>query len=181
MPFFYAPTFEKPNRQAASIIPHVKQSAPDHLLVLNTPGPMHTFYLHPIIEFNAGSGLDVRVLSSMNGVMSVERVDNRSFVLQADRKGWLTNIFAGMLRSSKPPKPDRVYRKGLFTATLANMTRDGRDVLAVRFDMNEPLDSSSILFLYWDGEVFRPIDLAALPLGEVVRLADTSDVWSSMW
>ena len=181
MPFMYLPSFERPGNDAASILPHVQDRHPAHVLLLNTPGLFHTFYLGPVVEFRIPGHTDVRVLSSMNGVMSVERIDDRSFVLHADRKGWLTNVFAGMLRSSKPPKPGRVYRKGLFTATLAKMTRDGRDVLAVRFDMTEPLDNSSILFLQWDGETFRPIDLAALPVGKIVRLADTSDVWSSLY
>ena len=181
MPHMYVPAFEKPNEQVASILPHVEERDPDHLLVLNTPGCMHTFYLQPIVAFYAKPSLDVRVLSSMNGVMSVERVDDRSFVLRADRTGWLTNVFAGMLRSPRPPKPGRVYEKGLFTVTLVEMTPDGRDVLTVRFRLDRPLDGPGILFVRWDGETFRPIDLAALPAGQTVTLADTSDVWGSMW
>ncbi len=160
---------------------HLAERDAEHLCVLNTPGAMHTFYLQPIIEFYAKPSLDVRVLSSMNGVLSVERVDDRSFVLRADRAGWLTNMFARILRSPGRPKPGRVFERDILTATFVEMSRGGRDVVAVRFDMDRPLDDASLLFMQWDGESFRPIDLAALPVGEVVTLADTSDVWASMW
>jgi len=181
MPYVYTPTFERPNQQAASIFPHVEQGAPDQLLVLNTPGPIHTFYLHPIIEFHTRPGLDVRVLSSMNGVMSVERADDRGFVLRADRKGWLTNFFAGILRSPARLKPEKVYKKGVLRAHLVELTSDYRDVLAVRFELDRPLNDPGMLVVYWDGASFRPIDLAGLPTGQTVTLADTSDVWASMW
>ena len=181
MPFMYLPSFERPSKDAAIIFPYVEDKHPDHILLLNTPGAFHTFYMSPIVAYHTGRNIDLRVLSSMNGVVSVERVDDHSFVLRADRAGWLTNVFAGMLRSPKPPQPGRAYEKGIFTATLLEMTPGGRDVLVVRFEMNLPLDDSRLLFLQWDGEAFRPIDLAALPVGETVTLADTSDVWASMW
>jgi hypothetical protein len=142
---------------------------------------MHTFYLHPIITFHAKPGLDVRVFSSMNGVMSVEHIDEDSFVLHADRKGWLTNFFAGALRALSPLEPGMIYEQDIFSATLVGLSRDRRDVLAVRFKLDRPLDFPSLLFMYWDGEVFRPIDLASLSPGQVVTLADTSDLWASMW
>lgn len=72
-------------------------------------------------------------------------------------------------------------RPWALAATLVEMSRDGRDVLAVRFDLDRPLDDPGLLFMQWDGETFRPIDLAALPAGESATLADTSDVWASMW
>lgn len=180
-PLMYARAFQKPNRQTATMFPHVDSRDLDHVVVLNTVGPVHTFYLTPLVMHHVGRPIDVRVLSSMNGVVSVERLNERSFVLRTDRKGWLTNMFAGLLRSAKPPEPGRVYEKGLLTVTLVEMTPDGRDVLAVRFDMDRPLDDPGVLFMQWDGQTFRPIDLAALPAGETITLADTSDVWASMW
>ena len=181
MPFMYRPSFEKPNEQAASMLPHLEERDPDHLIVLNTPGALHTFYLQPIVAFHAKPGLDVRVLSSMNGVMSVERVNDRSFILRADQKGWLTNFFAGVLRSSRPLKAGKAYEKDVLTATFAELSSDRRDVLAVRFEMDRPLDDPIILFMQWDGETFRPIDLAGLPAGQIVTLADTSGAWAGMW
>jgi hypothetical protein len=177
----YVPSFDRPNRDAESILPHVEATGCDHVVVLNTPGLFHTFFLGPIVEFEVERSIDVHVLSSMNGVMSVERVGDRSFVLRADRNGWLTNPFAGMLRSPRPPRPGRVYEKGLFKVTLLQMSPQGRDLRAVRFDMNRPLDDPDVLFIQWDGQTFRPIDLAGLHLKQKVTLADTSDVWASMW
>jgi hypothetical protein len=181
MPYVYTPTFEKPNRQAESILSHLEEQMPDHLVILNTPGPMHTFYLHPIIEFHAGPSLDVRVLSSMNGIMSVERIDDSSFVLRADRSGWLTNFFAGILRAPVRLNPDRAYDRGVLRAQFAELTSNRRDVLAVRFGLNRPLDDPGMLVMRWDGESFRPLNLSTVPVGETITLADTSDVWSSMW
>jgi len=111
----------------------------------------------------------------------MERVDDRSFVLRADRKGWLSNVFAALLRSPARLKPGTAYEKSMLTATLLEVTQDGRDVLAVRFEMDRPLNDPHVLFLQWNGSAFRPIDLAALPVGKLVTLADTSDVWGSMW
>jgi hypothetical protein len=181
MPFMYVPSFGKLREQVATALPHVRERHPDHVLLLNTPGFFHAFYPPTIVEYYAGRPLDVRVLSAVNGVMSVERVDDGSFILRADRAGWLTNVFAALLRSPGRLKPGRVYEKRILTATLLEMTQDGRDVLAVRFDMDRRLDDPQVLFLQWDREAFRPIDLAALPAGEIVTLADTSDVWGSMW
>jgi hypothetical protein len=69
----------------------------------------------------------------------------------------------------------------MMTATYVETTRDGHDILAARFEFDRSLASPDLLFLQWDGRVFRPIDLAALPVGERLTLADTSDVWASMW
>jgi hypothetical protein len=181
MPLIYVPSFRKPTIQAASILPYIEERHPDHVLVLNTPGMLHTFYLQPIVAFYSRPGLDARVLSSMNGVMTLERVGERSFIIRAEDAGWLTNMFAKMLRSPKPPEPGRTFENDLFKATFAEMTPDGRDVLAVRFELNRPLNNPAVLFIQWDGQTFRPIDLAALPLNEPVTLADTSDAWASMW
>ncbi len=66
------------------------------------------------------------------------------------------------------------------TATVVETTPDDRDLLAVRFHLDRPLRDPDLLFLQWDGEAFRPFDFAALPAGESVTLADTSDVWAGM-
>ncbi len=179
MPYFYLPSLEKLPRQVTTAVPHVEQSGAGHVLLLNTPGMAHTFYPPAILRYHAGD-LDARVLSSLNGVVSVERTDERSFVIRADRKGWLTNFFAAIFRAAGSPGIREVYERDLLTATVVEKTNSGRDLLAVRFRLDRPLGDPDLLFLQWDGEAFRPMDLAALPLGESVTLADTSDVWASM-
>ncbi len=179
-PFAYLNSLNRPNADALSALPYIEERDPVHVLILNTPGLFHTFYLHPAIEYGLGYAVDVRVLSSMNGVMSVERLDETDFVLHADRRGWLTNPFSAVLRSSRPLRQGKVYEEDPFTATLQTLTTDGRDVVAVRFHVRVPLSDPSLLVLTWDGAAFRPLDLASVPAGEKIRLADTSDVWASM-
>lgn len=180
-PLLYLRSAERPRHDAQTILPAVAARQPDYVFLLNTPGFMHTIFLSPIIEYYAERPLEARVLSSMNGVMQVARVDERSFILRADRKGWLTNLFAGMLRAPRPLRPGRVYDQGVMTATLLELSPDRRDVLAVQFTFRRPLDDQRTLFAYWDGTAFRKLDLLDLPLGEHQTLADTSDVWASMW
>ncbi|MCP3962914.1 MAG: hypothetical protein GY719_34175, partial [bacterium] len=131
-------------------------------------------------RYYAGLELDVRVLSSLNGVVSVERLDERTLVIRADRKGWLTNFFASVLRGGAAPPVGEVFERDLLTATIVETSSDGRDLLAVRFRLSRRLEDPKLLLLAWDGEAFAPLDLAAVPPGQSVTLADTSDVWASM-
>jgi hypothetical protein len=181
MSVVYGFSFERPAEEAMSAVPHIVERDPEYVIVLNTSGPMQTFYLHPMIQYHGGLHLDVRVLSSMNAVVSVERTDERSLVLRADRAGWLTNMFAGMLRAPGRLEAGRVFQRGFMTASFAEMTSSGRDILAARFEFDRPLDDPRMLFLQWDGETFRSIDVTGLPVGLAFTLADTSDVWGSMW
>ena len=171
---------EKVREQVATAVPHVEQSGAEHVLLLNTPSMAHTFYPPEILRYYAGLDLDVRVLSSLNGVVSVERLDERTFVIRTDRKGWLTNFFASVLRGGPAPPVGEVFERDLLTATIVETTADGRDLLAVRFRLSRRLEDPKLLLLAWDGEAFAPLDLAAEPAGKSVTLADTSDVWASM-
>jgi len=88
-------------------------------------------------------------------------------------------MFARIFRT-RPLAAGRVYDTDLFQATLVELTPDGSDVLAVRFDLKRPLDDPSLLFLYWNGREFEPLDLASLAPGASLELADTSDIWAGM-
>jgi len=176
----YLPSLAKPERAALTALGAIEKRSPDHVLLLNTSGPFETFYAAGIVEHHLGRPIDLRVLSSCNAVMSVTRIDDRTFVLRADRPGWLSNMFARIVRAEPRLRKGKVYAKGLFTATLLEMTPDGSDVLAVRFEMSVPLSDPGLLFLSWDGPGYRRIDMAKLPAGKALRLADTSDVWASM-
>ena len=89
--------------------------------------------------------------TSLNGVVSVERVGERSFVIRADRKGWLTNFFAAIFRAAGPAGIREVYERDLLTATVVEKTADGRDLLVVRFRLDRPLADPDLLYLQWDG------------------------------
>jgi hypothetical protein len=179
-PFYFAPSFSKPERDSLTAQSVIEKRNPDHVLVLNTSGPCLTFYMGGILEYHTGHQTDVRILSACNAIMSLERTGYSSFIIHADRKGWISNIFARMFRTKPILKKGRIYKNNLFSATLLELTPDEKDVLAVRFEMETSLDDKSLLFLYWDGSQFQSIDIAALTDGEKIMLADTSDVWKSM-
>lgn len=178
-PHIMLPSLVAPERQALTALPHIRERRPDHVLVLNTGGIFMTLYASGVLEYHEGGYIDLRLLSSCDGVLSVERLPGDSFVIRSDRAGWLSNMFARILRT-RPLAAGRVYDTDLFQATLLELTADGSDVQAVRFDLKRPLDDRSLLFLYWDGRGFEPLDLASLAPHESLELADTSDIWASV-
>lgn len=178
-PYIMLPSLVAPERQALTALPHIREGRPDHVVVLNTSGSFMTLYASGVLEYHQGEYIDLRLLSSCNGVLSVERVPGDSFVIRSDRVGWLSNTFARIFRT-RPLAAERVYDTDLFQATLVELTPDGSDVLAVRFDLKRPLDDPLLLFLYWNGREFEPLDLASLAPGTSLELADTSDIWAAM-
>ena len=177
-PHVMLPSLVAPERQALTALPHIREQRPDHVLVLNTGGMFMALYASGVLEYHQGGYVDLRLLSSCNAVVSLERLPGDSFVIRSDRAGWLSNVFARIFRN-RPLTAGRVYDTDLFQATLLELTPDGNDVLAVRFDLKRPLDDPSLLFLYWDGRGFEPLDVASLAPGASLELADTSDVWAS--
>jgi hypothetical protein len=181
MPFAYLPSFQKLGRDAITAVPHIAERQPKHVVILNTPGSMHCFYMQPTLEHQVGRALDVRVLSSMNGIMSVEPAGERELLVHTDRAGWLTNPFASALARPGAPRLGKVFEEELFTATPVALTEDQTDVATVHFRMNLSLDDPSVLILAWDGTAFVPFDPTTKEAGQETLLADTSDVWASMW
>jgi hypothetical protein len=175
-PYSYVPGLSKMERETLTALSHIEEREPRHVVMLNTSGLMNTFYPPMTIGFHRGRWMDVRVLCASNAVVTIERVGDDSFVIRSDRPGWLSNFFAKALRVEPILEEGRVYENKLFSATLLRLTDDKTDVLAVRFDMHKSLSDESVLFLYWDGKAFRPIDLSALPIGERELLADTSNI-----
>jgi hypothetical protein len=151
-------------------------------VVLNTSGPGLTLYVRDELAWQTGMRIDTHILSSLNGVVTLERTGERSFILRTDRRGWLTNIFALILRTSRKLHEGQTFSRQLFTATLLELDsrEDFPDALAVRFDIAESPGDAGLLLVAWDGTAFVPIDLEEIPQGERRQLADTSDVWASM-
>jgi hypothetical protein len=180
MPNEYRKSLQLPEKEALTALPHIRDHHPDHVVALNTSGMFVTFYVGGALAFEEGGPVDVRLLSSCNGVLSVERVDEDSIVIRTDRPGWLSNLFARAVRTVPHLEMGRTYERDLFTAVLLETTPDGSDALAVRFDMALPLDDPRVLFLSWNGESFEPIDLLGLPVGERIPLWDSSNVWEAL-
>lgn len=180
-PFSFLPSFNKMEKDALTAKPFIEERRPDHIIVLNTNGPFITFYFGGTLKYYLGYPVDLRVLSACNAVISVEPTGDNSFVIRADRKGWLSNAFAKILRTDPTLQKGKVYKNNLFSATLLELTPDKTDVLSVRFDIAKSLVHQSLLFLYWDGKSFRAMDFGALGEGEEVVLADTSNIWDSMY
>lgn len=180
--FVYRASFELPERQVRSLVALVEAHRPEHVIVLNTSGPFLTFYLGDEVSWRVGRRVDVRVLSSLNGVMTAERTSDRAITLRTDRRGWLTNMFAMVFRTSPRLERDQSFRTGLFTAKVVELDTTGTppDALAVRFDMTRALDDPRVLVVTWTGDAFAVFDPAGWPPGGRRVLADTSDVWASM-
>ncbi|MBM4081045.1 MAG: hypothetical protein FJ278_15180 [Planctomycetes bacterium] len=184
VPYQFLPSLQKSERDVLTGLDAVRRHAarqPDaQVIVLNTSSFMLAFYVGEIYEQRLTRPIPTYVLSSLNGKVTLERIGPRSFLVRTDRPGWLSNVIASAVRNDWPLDAGRVYRRKLFDATLIELTPDGRDALAVRFDFQRPLDDPSLLFLAWDGQRFSPLNPATLELTRPIPLADTSDVWKSM-
>jgi len=176
----YKASFDQPEVDSATAVPHVQASGADEVFLLNTWGSFATLYVEESIERQSGRSVDVHLLSSCHGVIHFERLDDRSFLVQTDREGWLSNMFARLVRVDPVLEQGRVYDREHFDATLVEVLPDGSDVLAVRFELDRPLSDPSLLFLAWDGSAFVPLDVAVLPVGEPHLLFDSSDPWAAM-
>ncbi|UCH35860.1 MAG: glycosyltransferase family 39 protein [Armatimonadota bacterium] len=184
LPKTYLASMQRPEHDVLTSLDvvraHVEKNPDGTVVILNTSGQFLTLYVGGIYQFNLRRTVPTRILSSLNGQVTLERTGLRSFVLSTDRPGWLGNLFARVVRCNRQLTPGRVYRTSLFDAALRRLTPDRTDVLSVEFHFRRPLDDPSLLFLTWNGRAFVPLDVAALELGRRMPLANTSDIWRSM-
>jgi hypothetical protein len=181
MPWMFLPSFKKPEKELRTLLPYLSERQPEHVVLLNTSGIFLTFYAWDTVNYLSDQPQDVWLLSSAQGVFSMERTGESSFIIHTDRPGWLNNLFTRLLRTNPKLKPGQRYETKIFSATLTEMTPKGSDVLSVRFDFKHPLKDPRWLFLYWNGQAFEPLDIQSLPMGETKELADTSDLWKAMY
>jgi hypothetical protein len=149
--------------------PHVNPEN-THVVILNARDGFSMLLTPTLLRDCLEADVAVHILSAHPGRFTVERTGAASLLLRTDRKGWLTDFFARMFRSEPKLAPGRTYPGPLFDATLVELTADGDDVLAVRFEFHHPLADERILFLYWDRRAFRPLALHELTPGETKRL-----------
>jgi hypothetical protein len=180
-PWMFVGSLGASEREARTSLPALEAAQPSHVAVLNTSGMMVTLYVPDLLPHTSGMELEVQVMSSGHGVWSVERIDQDSLRLRTDRPGWLSHMFALMMRTEPVLEQGRVIDQGLYAVTMEELTPDKLDLLTARFDFDRPLDDASLLLLSWDGEGFVRVDPATLPLGKEVQLVDNSNIWAAMF
>ncbi len=174
-PLGTAAFLRSPAREMSTAQPYIEQEQPEHVIILNASGMWLSLYTQDYVEYLSGQKHNVWLLSAAYGDFSLERDRDASFVIRTDRVGWLSSFIARVIRTEPVFEPGHRHERELFTAIVEDVTKDGSDVLSVRFDFNRPLDDPGLLFLRWNGEAFEPMDIASLDVGETVELADTSD------
>jgi hypothetical protein len=179
-PWMFLPSLQAPEREARTAAAIIQERRPERVAVLSTSGMMVTLYTADMLAYTSGHELDVTLLSSGHGVWTVERLGERSLRLRSDRPGWLSNMFALMVRREPQLSLDRRYETSLFTVTPEELSADGTDLLAARFDFAIDLDDPGLLLLRWGEEGFQRVDPAELPVGQAVALTDNADIWASM-
>jgi hypothetical protein len=174
-PWVYTPSLAAPERHALTAVPHIRDRGASTVLFVTTAGMMDTLYPSGVLDVHLGEdAVEAWLLSSANARWTVERVGPRALVLRADRPGWLSNMFARLVRTDPAP-PAAPVDAGPFVATVLEQTPAGDDALAVRFDL-----AGDPLLLVWTDDGYQPLDLTALPEGVAVPITDSSDLWRSM-
>jgi hypothetical protein len=154
-PWIWIPILRLPEATLLASLPLIQEGKHQHVVYLNTNSSFNTFYLPEIYRYHRGQYVDVRLLSSFNGRLSARQESGRALALKTGDAGWLSNMFARVLRVTPGLEVGDVYTTPLFTATLLVVTPRGQDVQAVRFEFVLPLDDPSLLFLYYDGGRYR--------------------------
>jgi hypothetical protein len=127
----------------------------EHIIYLNTNSSYNTFYLPDIYRYHRGEYVDLRVLSSFNGRVEARSEAPDTIVLRTRDSGWLSNLFARVIRVDPDFEVGDEYVTDTFTATILQVTPKKRDVLEVEFVFNLPLDDPSVALISWDGEDYQ--------------------------
>ena len=173
-PSMWIPGLQLPEKSMLDSLRLIDNRQPEHVVYLNTNSSFNTFYLPDMYRYHRGQYLDMRLLSSFNGRVSVRQVGAQALELRTEEKGWLNNMFARIVRVTPGFQVGESYTTPLFTATIQTVTPDGKDVTQVRFDFNVPLDDPSLLLLVWDGDDY----LEWQPSEQWQLLNETLDPWA---
>jgi len=180
--FYYAQTFPQSFKSIENVVINSKKfianEKNDKIVYLNTTGQFPTFYINDIIRYHFKEYKDVHILSSFNGKIWVQQISENSFALKTNKSGWLSNMFAKIVRTLPKIEVGRKYANELFTATIVQTTLDHEHALWVKFDFNQFLDN--ILFIYYDGSEFHELKFDGTKMEVWQFLGDTSDIMKSM-
>jgi len=175
-PTMMASAMGQMEREFSTACPHVDASGASTIIFLNASEFMAGLYAWDMVNYLCGKTDNVWMLCPAIGVVSLERTGGSSFLIRTDRPGWLSNPGAKIFRVDPVLETGRRYTRKDFAVIVTEVTEDGADILAARFEMHRTLDDPGILFLRWNGRRFEPIDLSALEIGQALVLADTSDI-----
>jgi len=160
-PAMWIPSMAWPEKTVVDSLPFIDQGAHEHVIYLNTNSSFNTFYLPDIYRYHRDEYVDLRVLSSFNGRVEARAGSPNSLVLRTRDSGWLSNMFARIIRVDPDFAVGDEYPTETFTARVLQVTPGKRDVLEVRFDFSLPLDDPSVVLIFWDGDDYlrwRPAD-----------------------
>jgi hypothetical protein len=152
----------------------------EHLIYLNTPGSMLTLYISDIHRYYKGEYDDILMLSSFDGMLWMRKNSDSSVSIKTEKKGMLTGMFQRLVRTDPKVVQHRIYRMKDYEAEIVKNTEDALDALEVKFDFRYNLNSTSTVFLYYNGEKIRVWDFSAQPINEWIFVGDSSDVMKSM-
>jgi hypothetical protein len=180
----YPPMFRRsldaPAEEVRTAAPAVLDAAPGRVVFLNTSGSFLTFYVADVLSFSVGRRTPVTLLSSANVSFELERVDARTLILRTRERGWISHVFANLVRTEATVETGSRWAGPGVTALVESVTEDRLDVLSVRFSFDEPLDGRRVLLLEWTGDRFAPLDFAALHDGERRALAHPKSLWAQL-
>jgi hypothetical protein len=160
-PSMWIPSMACPEKTIVDSLPLIESGRHEHVVYLNTNSSFNTFYLPDIYRYHRDEYVDLRVLSSFNGRVEARAESPGTIVLRTRDSGWLSNVFARVIRVDPDFEVGDEYINDTFSATVLQVTPKKSDVLEVEFLFALPLDDPSLTLLYWDGErylTWQPTD-----------------------
>ena len=100
-------------------------------------------------------------LTSSGSPAEVRRTDARTLVIEREKGFLSTPLEKHYRRGESTMRAGTTVELAQMTATVQTATDDGRP-LAVSFRFTEELESSSFVFLIWNGDRYRPFDIGRL-------------------
>ncbi len=179
-PPMFRQSLDAPAKEVRTAVPAVREAAPERVVFLNTSGSFLTFYVADVLTYALGQRIPVTLLSSANVPFELERVDARTLILRTSERGWISHVFANLVRTEATVEAGSRWVRPGVAAHVESVTEDRLDVLSVRFTFDEPLDGKRVLLLEWTGDRFAPLDFAALRDGERRALSRPKSLWEQM-
>lgn len=170
----YSASFQNPEIKALEALAAARSQNAGKIVFLNSPGPFFTFYAPDILRYHGGPR-QVFFLAGMNGRTWMRQESAHSFSIRTDSPGWLSNMFAMLVRRDLIVRTTDQYRTPLFNAELIRLTPEQQDVLEVRFTFPDGLQDTGTIYLRFDGSAFHPVAFSRAGGTEWIFLGDTSD------